>query len=379
MATYTRVIEALTTERLKPGKVVLIYGARRVGKTILLKNIVNAFQGKILSLNGESFETISLFGIRTREAYRQFLDEVDLLAIDEAQNIPDIGKVLKFIVDEFPLMKVLVTGSSSFDLVNKAGEPLVGRGTKLLLSPFSSEELSQNESPLDSQRNLDQRLIYGTYPDVILTDSLSEKAEYLRDVVDAYLLKDILSIDGIRSSSKMLNLLRLIAFQSGSIVSCDELGKQLGLSRNTIEKYLDLLEKVFVIYRVGAYSGNLRKELSKAAKWYFCDTGIRNAVINDFSPLSMRNDVGALWENFMVSERRKLNHNHRLGREHYFWRTYDRQEVDLLEVCDGSIDAFEFKWGDKTPSAPKAFSSAYPEATFSVVSPKDYLTFAISH
>lgn len=376
MPTYTRIIEPLVKQRLKEGKVVLIYGARRVGKTVLLRSVVSGFQGRVLSLNGESHETVSLFGRRTKESYCQFLDGVELLAIDEAQNIPDIGKVLKFVVDEFPTVRVLVTGSSSFDLVNKAGEPLVGRGTKLLLSPFSGEELLQSESSLQASRSLESRLIYGTYPDVILSDNLSEKAEYLRDVADAYLLKDILSIDGIRSSSKMLNLLRLVAFQCGSLVSCDEIGRQLGLSRNTVEKYLDLLEKAFVIHRLGAYSGNLRKELSKASKWYFCDTGVRNAVINDFSPLSTRSDVGALWENFAINERRRLNLNHRLGKEFYFWRTYDRQEVDFLEVANGHIDAFEFKWGEKTPSVPRAFSLAYPNATFSIVSAKDYPMFA---
>ena len=201
------------------------------------------------------------------------------------------------------------------------------------------------------------------------------KTDYLRDIVGAYLLKDILAIDGLKNSSKMRDLLRLIAFQLGSEVSYEELGKQLGMSKTTVEKYLDLLEKVFVIYRLGAYSRNLRKEVTKAGKWYFYDNGIRNAIIGAFSPLAIRQDVGALWENYIIGERRKANFNEGLHREFYFWRTYDKQEIDLIEESADSLTALEFKWGNKMPAAPKAFQEAYPYAEFHVVNRENYLEF----
>lgn len=375
METIKRILEDRIVERITPGKAILIFGARRVGKTILMRKLVDNYPGRAMMLNGEDFDTLALLENRTIANYRHLLEGVELLAIDEAQNIPYIGNILKLIVDEVDGIRVLASASSSFDLLNKTGEPLVGRGTQFLLTPFSQREIAQTETALDTRRNLEARLIYGSYPEVVMADSFECKTDYLRDIVSAYLLKDILTIDGLKNSNKMRELLRLVAFQLGCEVSYEELGKQLGMSKTTVEKYLDLLEKVFVVYRLGAYSRNLRKEVTKAGKWYFYDNGIRNAIIGNFSPLAIRQDAGALWENYLIGERRKRSLNDGTGKEFYFWRTYDKQEIDLIEVHAEQLTALEIKWGNKMPPVPKAFGEAYPHAEYHVVNRDNYLEF----
>lgn len=375
MEPVKRLLEERVRTKILPNKAVLIFGARRVGKTILLRQIIDKFEGKVLLLNGEDLDSVSILNEKSISNYSHILDGVNLLAIDEAQAIPDIGSKLKLIVDEIPGISVVATGSSSFDLLNKAGEPLVGRSALFYLTPFSQREIGQVENALETRQNLESRLIYGSYPEVVTMSGYDNKAQYLGDIVNAYLLKDILSIDGLKNSGKMKDLLRLIAFQVGNEVSYDELGKQLGMSKNTVEKYLDLLSKVFVVFRLGGFSRNLRKEVVKAGKWYFYDNGIRNAIIGNFGPVSIRQDVGSLWENYLISERVKQNLNERLNKEFYFWRTYDGQEIDLIEETSDSLTALEFKWGDKTPVVPKAFGIAYPEASFSVVNRDNYLRF----
>ncbi|MDO5527657.1 MAG: ATP-binding protein [Prevotella sp.] len=371
-----RIIAEKIAERMQPNRAVLIFGARRVGKTMLIKQITDGFAGKTMMLNGDDMDIQALLGDSSIANYQRLFSDVELLVIDEAQNIPDIGKKLKLIVDEIPGIKVIASGSSSFDLKNKTGEPLVGRATQFFLTPFSQAELSQTENVLDTRRNIETRLIYGSYPDVVLAKSNVIREEYLRDLVDAYLLKDILSIDGLKNSSKMRDLLRLLSYQTGSEVSYDELGRQTGMSRNTVERYLDLLSKVYVIYRIGGFSRNLRKEVAKAGKWYFYDLGVRNAVINNFSPLAIRQDTGAIWENYIISERMKRNYNLRLNHELFFWKTYDRQEIDLVEsASDMSLEAFEIKWGDKHPKCPVAFANAYPDATFTVLNRDNYIDY----
>jgi hypothetical protein len=375
MEPIKRILQDRIAERIEPNKVVLIFGARRVGKTVLMRQLIDDFAGKTMFLNGEDYDTLALLEERSIANYKHLLDGIDLLAIDEAQNIPEIGSKLKLIVDEIKGVRVIASGSSSFDLLNKSGEPLVGRSTHFYLTPFSQKEIAITENALETRQNLESRLIYGSYPEVVVSDNFELKTDYLRDIVGAYLLKDILSIDGIKNSGKMKELLRLIAFQLGCEVSYDELGKQLGMSKNTVEKYLDLLSKVFVIYRLGAYSRNLRKEVTKAGKWYFYDNGIRNAIIGNFNPLSIRQDVGVLWENYLISERIKANNNNRLGKEFYFWRTYDKQEIDLIEEGSGSLNAFEIKWGNKNPEAPGAFKDAYPNAIYEVINRENYLKY----
>lgn len=375
MEPVKRLLEERVRTKILPNKVVLIFGARRVGKTILLRQIIDKFEGKVLLLNGEDLDSVSILKEKSISNYSHILDGVNLLAIDEAQAIPDIGSKLKLIVDEIPGISVVATGSSSFDLLNKAGEPLVGRSSLFYLTPFSQREIGQVENALETRQNLESRLIYGSYPEVVTMSGYDNKAQYLGDIVNTYLLKDILSIDGLKNSGKMKDLLRLIAFQVGNEVSYDELGKQLGMSKNTVEKYLDLLSKVFVVFRLGGFSRNLRKEVVKAGKWYFYDNGIRNAIIGNFGPVSIRQDVGSLWENYLISERVKQNLNERLNKEFYFWRTYDGQEIDLIEESSDSLTALEFKWGEKTPVVPKAFGIAYPEASFSVVNRDNYFRF----
>lgn len=361
--------------KLKPNKVMLLFGARRVGKTILLQQLVENFYGNKLILNGEDYNSQLLLEEKSIANYKNNFGNLDLLAIDEAQYIPNIGEKLKLIVDEIPNIRVIASGSSSFDLKNTAGEPLVGRSTHFLLTPFSQVEISQIENVLQTRENLENRLIYGSYPDVVLMNDNREKKEYLLEIVNAYLLKDILNIDGIKNAEKMRDLLRLIAFQVGSEVSYDELGRQLQLSKNTVTKYLDLLSKVYIIFKVGGFSKNLRKEVTKSSKWYFYDNGIRNAIINAFSPMSLRQDTGKLWENYIISERFKKNNNERQFKELYFWRTYDQQEIDLIEVNEEQINSFEIKKSEKTPSCPKAFVETYPQATYQVIGKENYLQY----
>ena len=375
MGNIVRELQQRIERNLKPNKVVMIFGARRVGKTVLMRQIAARSTDKILMLNGEDYDTLALLENRSIGNYRNLLDDTGLLAIDEAQHIPDIGGKLKLMVDEIPGIKIIVSGSSSFDLSNRSGEPLVGRSIPFHLTAFSQKEISQTENALQTRQNLENRLIFGSYPDVVLADNNEDRKEYLKNIVNAYLLKDILAVDGIKNASKMKELLQLVAMQTGCEVSYDELGKQLGMSKNTVEKYLDLLSKTFVIYRIGAFSRNLRKEITKAGKWYFYDNGIRNAIIGAYSPPALRQDIGALWENYLIGERLKKNLNENSNKELYFWRTYDQQEIDLIEVSEDNISAFEFKWGDKTPNLPQAFAMSYPQATYQVVNKNNYLEF----
>lgn len=370
-----RTLQAKIEERLAPGKAVLIYGARRVGKTILLKEIFNKIEEKKMLLIGEDMDVQNMLQNRSVHHYRQLFEGMNLLAIDEAQSIPEIGSVIKLIIDEIPHIQVIATGSSSFDLLNKIGEPLVGRASQFLLTPFSIREIAQKQNGMELRQNLENRIVYGSYPEVVGMTSNTMKEEYLRDIVNAYLLKDILAIDGLRNTAKMNRLLQLVAFQIGSEVSYEELGKQLGMHRETVEKYLDLLSKVFVVYKLGAFSRNMRKEVSKAGKWYFYDNGIRNAIIGNFKDANSRMDMGKLWENFFITEKLKDNQNHLLHCQFHFWRTYDQQEIDLIEEKNEVINAYEMKWGKKLPKAPAGFMKTYTGADFNVVNPDNYLEF----
>lgn len=372
-----RILQTEIENRLRPQKVLLLFGARRVGKTVLLREILGDFEGKSLLLNGESQDTIRLLENRTVDNYRRLFSNIELLAIDEAQHIPEIGLKLKLIVDEVPGIKVIATGSSSFDLINIAGEPLVGRSTQFQLNPISVEELLGSMAPIEFHQKMHHHLIYGFYPELLSFANVQDCQEYLNDIVDAYLLRDILMVDGVKHAQKMHDLLRLIAYQVGSEVSYDELGRQIAMSRNTVERYLDLLQKVFVVFPLRGYSRNPRKEVCKAQKWYFYDTGIRNAIIRDYRPYDLRQETerGALWENFVIAERVKRNHNHRLGLNLHFWRTYSQQEIDLLEISGDGVNAMEMKAGKKVPAIPKAFAKDYPDASYKVVNPDTFWEF----
>ena len=370
-----RKLTAQIQSRLGQNKVILIFGTRRVGKTFLVKDIEKSIQTPYLHLNAEDMDVQLLLENRSMANYKRLIGDNKTLIIDEAQVIPDIGKILKLIIDEFSDITIIATGSSAFDLKNKTGEPLTGRNYTYYLYPIAQQELAETESILDTKRNLDERLIYGSYPEVINLPTLKEKETYLKELANAYLLKDILVYEQVKNSSKIADLLKLIAYQMGSEVSYDELARQLGLSKNTVERYLNLLEKVQIVFRLGGYSSNLRKEVTKSSKWYFFDNGIRNAMIGDFRLPVLRQDMGSLWENYCIYERIKINTYAQSGANYYFWRTYDQQEIDLVEINGPQITAYDFKWGNKLKKAPVFFAKNYPQAVFTVINPDNYLEF----
>ncbi|MFD2573761.1 ATP-binding protein [Spirosoma soli] len=370
-----RILQPIIEGQLRSNKVILLTGARRVGKTVLMNQLADSFNGLKLLLNGDDLSTADLLNDRRVASYRRWLGDTELLLIDEAQVIPEVGRSLKLMIDSFAHLTVLVTGSSAFDLTNRTGEPLVGRQLAYTLYPLAQLELSATETYLQTRDRLTDRLIFGSYPNVVRMNNDNDRVDYMKSMVSSYLLKDILLFEQVRNAHKMLQLLQLIAYQIGSEVSNDELSRQLQLDRNTVVRYLDLFTKVFILFRLGGYSNNLRKEVTKSSKWYFFDNGIRNALINNFSLPYQRPDMGALWENYLIAERLKRNAYQRRQATTYFWRTYDQQELDWLEEQDGQLSAFEMKWNTNRVRFPKAFQTAYPTASLSVVNPDNYLDF----
>lgn len=372
-----RGIDTLFSKRVLPNKVLILLGARRVGKTAFIKNYLDTIpKNDYLHLNGEDIQDADLLKERSVANYKRLLNKVKLLVIDEAQNIPDIGLILKLIVDSIDDIKVIATGSSVFDLSNKLGEPLVGRKNTIYLFPLAQMEFAKYENFKETTQKLEERLLFGSYPELEQYPEWEEKINYLKEIVNSYLLKDILVYEGIKQSNKILDLLKLIAFQIGQEVSLQELARQLGISKNTVESYLDLLSKVFVIYKVPGFSKNLRKEVTKSNRWYFYDNGIRNAIIANFSRLDSRTDVGALWENYLASERIKNQNYTQKTVFNYFWRTYDQQELDWLEEENGILRGYEFKWNEnRKAKIPTAFAKGYPEASFEVINKQNYLDF----
>jgi uncharacterized protein len=374
----TRAIEVRLRKALKPNKVVLLLGARRTGKTWFLKNLLPKLEMPYLYLNGDDTSVQAIFKERTVANYARLVGDYKLLVIDEAHRIPEIGWNLKLMVDELEGLHIIATGSSVFDLRAGTGEPLTGRRTELLLYPFAQIEYSTQESLVETQSRLEERMIYGNYPELIHLSSNEEKEDYLREMVSSYLLKDILEFEGIRNSSKVSDLLRLIAFQPGKEVSNDELSRALGISKNTVDRYLDLLQKVFVLVKVPGFSRNLRKEVTRHSRYYFVDNGVRNALINNFNPLSMRADTGELWENYVVLERLKYQSIKNVASTNYFWRTYQQQEIDWVEDRGGKLYAYEIKWKDNGKTkVPSAWKAAYPEAEFTVITPQNYLEWIL--
>ncbi|MCX8142629.1 MAG: AAA family ATPase [Bacteroidia bacterium] len=362
-------------KKLKKGKVLLLYGARRTGKTFFLNSIQAELKEKFIRLNGEDIYTLDLLSKRSKKNYSDWIEDNKIIIIDEAQKVPDISNVLKFIVDEFPHLKLISTGSSMFDIKNKLGEPLTGRKTSMMLFPIAQLELRTKFSTYDLKQELSDRLIFGSYPEIFHITSKKDKIEYLKELVSDYLLKDILVIDGIRHSVQMFNLLKLLAYQVGQEVSLQELGNQLGMSKNTVERYMDLLSKVFIIHKVQGFSRNLRKEITKSSKWYFYDNGIMNVFLNNFNILDRRQDVGALWENFIISERLKYQYYKRMSVNNYFWRTYTQQEIDWIEERNGKLYAYEFKWQpNKRIKAPELWTSTYSKF-FKVIDSDNFLDF----
>jgi len=358
--------------KLKPNKVVIVLGARRVGKTVLVKKILNQLKEPFLSLNGEDINVHDKLANRTIENYKQLIGSFKLLYIDEAQKIPDIGLKLKLMVDEINGLKIIVSGSSSYNLSRDAGEPLTGRKYTFNLFGLSESEYNQVENRIVKIDKLRERMIFGNYPELLHLPNKADKIDYLNEMVSSYLLKDILVYENIKNSQKIFNLLRLIAFQLGGEVSLQELGKQLGISKNTVEKYLDLLSKVFIVHKVEGFSRNLRKEITKNSRWYFFDNGIRNAIIANFNPIESRNDVGQLWENYMICERIKYQEYNRISSNNYFWRTYEQQEIDWVEERNGALFGYEFKWKESKVKIPSQWKNAYPNSFFEVINSSNF-------
>jgi predicted AAA+ superfamily ATPase len=364
-------------KKVLSNKVLILLGARRVGKTELIKNYLQTIpDGSYLQLNGEDINDANLLKERSVSNYKRLLLNIDLLVIDEAQTIPDIGLILKLIVDSIEGIKIIATGSSIFDLNNTLGEPLVGRKNTLYLFPLAQMEYSQYENYKQTTEKLEERLLFGSYPELIQYSDWEDKKEYLYEIINSYLLKDILVFEGIKHADKIYDLLRLIAYQLGKEVSLQELANQLQMSKNTVATYLDLLSKVFIIFKVEGFSRNLRKEIVKSSRWYFYDNGIRNGIINNFNRLDSRTDVGDLWENYLAVERVKKQNYLKIKTNNYFWRTYDQQELDWLEEKGEELAGFEFKWSEtKKVKIPAAFAKAYPDATFEVINKSNYLDF----
>ena len=358
---------------MKPNKVLVIYGPRRVGKTTLLNNYLARTPLKYKLAIGDDLPTQQLLSSQDVNLIKEYLEGYELFAIDEAQYVPNIGMALKIIVDQIPDIFVIATGSSSFELTGQIGEPLTGRKHTLTLYPISQSELLSLFNRYELRQRLEDYLIFGTYPEVVLAHTRDEKIEIVREIAGSYLLKDILAFERVKSSKKLWDLLKLLAFQVGSEVSLNELGTTLSVDVKTARNYLDLLEKAFVIFRLGGFSRNLRKEVTQKAKYYFYDNGLRNAVIAQFNRLDQRDDIGPLWENFMVMERRKFLAYLPEYANLYFWRTYDQQEIDLVEERGGDLVGYEFKWSPKKRiSPPKDWLKTYSNAGFSVISPDNY-------
>ncbi len=369
-----RYIQTEITNALEPGKVIVLTGPRRTGKTELLKKITASQTDKQLWLNGEDMIMQEFFLPVSIENYRLNFASTELLIIDEAQKIPEIGKKLKLLVDNLPHIKVIATGSSAFDMANLFGEPLTGRKKEFNLFPFAQLEYQKYENMAETYGRLNHRLVFGNYPEIIHLAAKTEKEKYLRELTNDYLLKDILEFEGIKNADKIRNLLRLVAFQIGNEVSLNELANKLSLHKDTVARYLDLLTKVFVLFKVEGFSRNLRKEITKMSRWYFYDNGVRNMLINNMNDFDLRNDQGALWENYLISERIKFQHYKNIFAANYFWRTYDQQEIDWIEEYKGQLHAYEMKLNTtKKFKEPSAWKKAYPESTFKIIHPKNYL------
>lgn len=360
-----------------PGKVMVIYGPRQVGKTTLVKAFFESTSAKTRFINADEVIYREILSSQNLPELQSLIGDAELFVVDEAQRIENIGLNLKIIVDNFPKLKIIATGSASFELANRISEPLTGRKRTLNLYPVSFYECEETFGIVEAKNQLERWMIWGGYPEVVITNGLSERERILNELVDSYLYRDILELEDIRQSSKIVDLLRLLAFQIGSEVSLSELASKVSADFRTVERYLDLLEKVFVIFRVGGFSRNLRKEITKNARYYFYDNGIRNALIQNFNSLSFRNDIGQLWENYLMVERRKTNQRLSRNANGYFWRTYDQKEIDYIEEYRGKLFGYEFKYTDGgiRKSTRNEFLGSYPDSSLDVITRDNFNHF----
>jgi predicted AAA+ superfamily ATPase len=358
-------------------KIVILYGARQVGKTTLVQEIIKDLGLKSLSINADEQKYNAVFSERDLNKMLLLVEGYELLFIDEAQRIIDIGINLKILHDAKPNLKIIVTGSSSFELANKTKEALTGRTWTYTLFPISVSELRQQQNLFEINDLLEQILLFGMYPDVINLPNQQDKIRFLNELTTAYLYKDVFELATIKYPEKLKKLLQLLAFQAGSEVSLNEIANSLDINRATVESYIDLLEKAFVIFRLSAFSRNLRKEINKMDKIYFYDLGVRNALINNFNSIDIRNDNGALWENFLVVERLKNNNYQNRFAQSYFWRTYTGAELDYIEERNGQLQGFEFKFSKKVNKAPKSWQENYVDASFECINRSNYWDFIL--
>lgn len=360
---------------LEKNKVAILYGPRQVGKTTLVNDFLARANLKYKIFSGDQLDFANSFGRCDLEFIEKSLGDIQLLVIDEAQKIANIGTALKLVVDHIPDIYVIATGSSSFDLANATDEPLTGRKNVATLYPIAMLELLKNHTQGELEKNLDTYLIYGSYPNIITYNTIEQKQNRILEIKDGYLIKDVLKFHGVKRSRTVINILKLLAFQIGSEVSTTELGSSVGLDHKTVMNYLELLEKSFVIFRLDGFARNLRKEINKMGKYYFFDLGIRNALIANFNALDTRNDVGQLWENFLMVERIKKNIYQKMATNRYFWRTYDQKEIDLIEERGGKLFGYEFKWKQDKAKPPKDWLETYQNASYEVITLDNYLKF----
>lgn len=368
-----RTLQQRIEENLFKGKAIIVIGARQVGKSTLFRQIVDGRPEKVLSLNCDEPEVKEMLsGINTPEL-KMLIGNHRIVVIDEAQRVKEIGMTLKRITDNFPEVQLMVTGSSSLELQDRINEPLTGRKYEYHLYPISTRELLNDGGLLAVRQSLEARLIYGSYPDIV--NHTEEAKELIMNIANSYLYKDLLALEDIRRPALLEKLLIALALQVGSEVSYNELAQTVGSDSKTVEKYIDLLEKCYIVFRLNAFNRNLRNELKKSKKVYFYDNGIRNAVIQNFAPLALRNDTGALWENFFISERIKANEYAGRYARSYFWRTTDQQEIDYIEEADGEFTAFEMKWNPRrqTVSLPAIFQKTYQVKQTAIVTPENYI------
>jgi predicted AAA+ superfamily ATPase len=369
-----RHIQSNIQSLLGGGKAIVIMGARQVGKSTLLRQMLGERQD-VIWMNGDDLDIQELFSNMTSTRIRAILGSKRILVIDEAQRISDIGLRLKLITDQVPDVQVIATGSSSFELASKVNEPLTGRKREFRMYPLTFGEMVQHTQFLDEVRMIPHRMVYGYYPEVVCTPG--DERAILKELSDSYLYKDILSLDSINKPDKLVRLLKALALQIGSQVSYNEIGTLIGLDSKTVERYVDILEKSFIVFRLGTFSRNLRNELKASRKIYFWDLGIRNAIIGNLAQIENRTDAGELWENFVIAERMKRNAYKCSFAQSYFWRTRQQHEIDYLEEEDGILYAFEFKWNLRKANVkcPESFKTAYPEAVYKVITPENIEEF----
>ena len=371
-----RLIEPdITKHLLSDHQVIIVYGPRRVGKTTLINHILDSIPLKSLRINAEEPRYAQDLSSRDVARLTALVGGYDLVFIDEAQHIENAGLVLKLIHDHIPQVKVIASGSSSFDLSQRVTEPLTGRKWTYTLLPISYQELAAQYNQYELGQQLAERLVWGSYPDIFNYSSLQSRRKYLTELSTDYLYRDVIQLTDIRNANKIRDLLRLLSYQVGSEVSLQEIGSQLDMSKDTVARYIDLLEKSFVLFRLTGYSHNLRKEVSKMNKYYFYDLGVRNILIDDVKTLDLRNDVGQLWENFLIIERLKKNLYAQSLSHPYFWRVYTGGEIDYVETYQKELRGFEFKYAKRHVASPPSWHATYPEATYSIIHQENFLDF----